>query len=266
MARLLFYLLSVYGVVLAVFYLAQRSLQYYPDRNYPGKPASNGAAGMEELRVRTEDGLDLLAWFAPPRQKDGRVVVMYHGNAGNIAGRVSKARPFLEAGYGVFMCEYRGYGGNPGDITEQGIYRDARAALKWLESNGHSAAQWVIYGESIGSGPAVQMAMEFQPKALVLDAAFSSAADVGQGAYFWLPVSLLLKDRYDNFSKIKSVKSALLMVHGDSDGVVPLPLAHKLYDAANHPKQFVLINGGGHADLFDHGAGRVIVEWLQEQQ
>lgn len=265
MARILFLIVGTYIGFLVLVYFGQRYLQYYPDRSRPGTPAANGLKEMQELRVRTEDGLDLLAWFAPPKKKNGKVIVFYHGNAGNIADRASKARHFLDAGYGVYLCEYRGYGGNKGFISEEGLYRDARAALKWLEANGYAPAQWIIYGESLGSGVAVQMAAEFQPKILILESAFGTAVDIAKKAYFWLPVGFLMKDRYESINKIKAVKSSLLMIHGSKDELVPYGLGKKLYDAANHPKEFITIDGGGHNDLYDHHAGRIILERLGMQ-
>ncbi|MFH1158532.1 MAG: alpha/beta hydrolase [Pseudomonadota bacterium] len=265
MMRILFFLILVYLGVAGMVYFSQRILQYAPNRNYPGKPSDNHVAEMKELRVRTEDGLDLLAWFAPPRKKDGKVIVLYHGNAGHIGDRAGKMRLFTRAGYGVYLCEYRGYGGNRGSISEEGLYKDARSALKWLDANGYPAAQWILYGESIGSGPAVQMAKEFQPELLVLESPFSSALDVARGVYFWLPVDLLMKDKFDNMSRIKDVRSSLLIVHGEEDYVIPQSFARKLYDAANHPKQLVVIDGGHHNDLYEHHAGHIILEWLEKQ-
>jgi hypothetical protein len=174
-------------------------------------------------------------------------------------------KQFIRAGYGVYLCEYRGYGGNRGSISEDGIYKDARSALTWLDANGYSPSQWVLYGESLGSGPAVQMAGEFQLKTLILEAAFSSATDVAKELYPWLPVDYLIKDKYDNISKIKAVRAALFMIHGDEDAVIPPHLAQKLYDAANHPKQLDIIDNGHHNDLYEHHAGSIIMDWLETQ-
>lgn len=265
MVRIILFLVLGYLAILVMVYFGQRHLQYYPNRSYP-KPADYDAPEMQALKVRTEDGLDLLAWFAPPKKKGGKVIVFYHGNAGHIGDRVHKVREFTAAGYGVYLCEYRGYGGNKGSIDEDGLYHDARSALAWLDKHGYAPPQWVIYGESIGSGPAVQMAVEFQPRALILEGAFSRALDVAEKSYFWLPVSYLLKDRYDNISKIKSVRANLLMLHGDEDPVVPYDVGKKLYDAANHQKQLVTIEGGHHNDLYEHHAGHIILDWLETQK
>src|SRR5690606_7238404 len=129
----------------------------------------------------------------------------------------------------------------------------------------YTPAQFVLYGESIGSGVAVQMAREVQPRYLILEAPFTSAADVAKDKYFFLPVDMLMKDRYDSIDKIPEITSSLLIVHGDEDAVVDQKLGKKLYDKANHPKEFISINGGHHADLYEHHAGHVIIDWLNKQ-
>jgi hypothetical protein len=265
MFRLLFAAFAGYLLIMAVMYLFQRQLEYSPDTHPPGSPQNSNVPEMREVTATTEDGLKLVAWFAAPKIKGGKIVVLYHGNAGNISGRAIKARAFLERGYGVYMCEYRGFGGNSGFPSEQGFYKDARSALKWLEAQGYSPSQFVIYGESIGSGAAVQMALEIQPKSLILEAPLSSAIDVARMRYPWLPVDLLLKDRFENAAKIDKIHASLLIVHGDEDTVVPIILSQKLFNLAHHPKEYVTVNGGAHSDLYDHHAGHIITQWLDKQ-
>ncbi|HRJ65597.1 MAG TPA: alpha/beta hydrolase [Alphaproteobacteria bacterium] len=265
LARLVFQLLAVYAVVLLLVYVCQRSLQYFPDKNHPGDPKESAAPSMREVELRTEDGLTLNAWFAAPVKRDGKIVVMYHGNAGHIGHRAVKAQHFIDKGMGVLLVEYRGFGGNIGSPSEQGLYKDGRAALSFLEKQEYANAQLVIYGESIGSGVATQMAYEIQPRYLILEAPFSSAAAVAKKRYFFLPVDWLMKDRFDNIDKIGGIKTNLLIVHGDEDSVIPIELAQMLYEQANHPKEFITINGGHHNDLYDHHAGHVVTEWLEKQ-
>jgi fermentation-respiration switch protein FrsA (DUF1100 family) len=221
---------------------------------------------MSLVHVTTEDHLDLVAWFAPPKKKGGKVVVFYHGNGGNIYMRSNKARAFLDRGYGIFLCEYRGFGTNPGSPTEQGLYTDARAALKFLADKGYKHDQIVIYGESIGTGIAVQMALETQPKYLILEAPFTSAAAVAKESYHnMLPVDLLMHDRYDSIDKIKDIKADLLVIHGTDDVIVPTHFGKDLFAAANAPKRFLLVKGANHNDLYNFGVGKPIVEWLDKQ-
>lgn len=263
--RILAIFVFAYLSLSALIYLFQRQLQYHPDQSSPGLPSVNGLPYMKEIYFKTEDGLTLKSWFVPPKEKTGMILVYYHGNGGHIANRATKAHYYFEKGYGVFLVEYRGYGGNPAAPSEKGLYDDARSAIHWLEKEGYVPGQMAIYGESLGSGPATQMALEFQPKALILEAPFNNAAAVGQMQYPWLPVALLLKDRYENDEKIKHIKSNLLIIHGDEDQVVPIDLSQKLYELANHPKEYVSINGAGHSDLYEHHAGHIITEWLGKQ-
>ena len=263
--RLILELVAFYGIVCVFVYFYQRNLQYFPDKSKPGTPKSNDVPEMSIINIKTADGFDLVAWFAPPRQAGGKIIVLFHGNAGNLAGRAIKARYFIHRGYGCLLCEYRGFGGNPGRPTEKGLYDDARGTLKWLEYNGYVMSQLVIYGESIGTGVAVQMASEIQPRHLILEAPFASAVEIAKRSYPILPVDFMMQDRYDNIHKIGKVKASLMIVHGDEDPVIPIDSGKRLFDAANHPKEFYSIAGGGHSDLYDHHAGHIICDWLDAQ-
>lgn len=258
--RLAFFCLVVYAVLVAIVFMTQRSLQYHPSSDM-GDPKMRELLGMREVTYETDDGLKLTSWYAPPKEKDGKVIVYFHGNAGNISGRAARARMFIDHGYGVLLAEYRGYGGNPGSPTEEGLYKDGRAALKFLDDEGYRVSQMVFYGESLGSGVSVQLAGEVQPPQMILESAFTSAVEVGARVYFYLPVSLMMRDRYDSLSKIKGVKSSLLMLHGAHDGLIPLFLGRKLFDAANDPKQFIEISNGGHANLLGDLADQVFA-WI----
>ena len=168
----------------------------------------------------------------------------------------------LDEGYGVFLMEYRGYAGNPGSPTEEGFYNDGRGAVAWLKEKGYDPDRLALYGESLGSGVAVQLATEIRPKYLIVHSGFNSAVDVALRTYSMLPARLLMKDRYDNKSKIGQVKSDLLVIHGDKDTMIPLSFAQDLFDAANEPKTFVTIKNAGHNSLYNLGAGKMVTSWL----
>ncbi len=260
-------LVAVYLVVVVGYYFGQRSMMYFPelpDSNPVPKPATVGLA-MQEVKYKTADGLELVAWFAPPKETGGFVVVVYHGNAANIAYRAPMAAEMMQHGYGVMMPEYRGFGGNPGTPTEEGFYADARAAIKWLEEKGYGAKRLIPYGESIGTGVAVQIATEIQPPLLVLQSPFTSFVDLANHYVPVLPAELMLKDRYDSLAKIGKVRSAVLVIHGDSDTVIPLEFAKRFFDAANEPKQFITLPKAGHNDMYQYGAGPRISAWMDKQ-
>lgn len=265
-ARIIFQLAVIYAIVVAVVYFFQRNLQYFPDRRAAGLPKDSGLPHMEGIAVATQDGLTLQGWYQPPRTAGGRVVVFFHGNAGHHAHRASKIIHFIEAGYGVYLCSYRGYGGNAGKPSEQGLYADGRAALDWLHNNANVAIEnMIFYGESIGAGVAVHLAAENAPPVVILEAPFSTATDVARGKYFWLPVDMLMRDTFSNIDKIGGIATDLLIVHGDEDEVTPIALAQRLFERAQHPKEFITINGGHHSDLYEHHAGHVINDWLAQK-
>jgi len=259
--RNLLYILAAYGAVVAIMYGMQRSLMYFPDRSTPDRGGA-GVPEMQQVTLHTADGLELAAWYRAAGE-GRKTIVYFHGNGGNIAGRGYKVKPYLNAGYGVMLVEYRGYGGNPSSPDEAGLYADGRAALDWLEAGGVPPEHTVLYGESLGSGVAVQLAGERPPAALVLEAPFTSASDVAAASYWFLPVRLLIKDRFDSIAKIGDVQAPLLLVHGERDRVVPVRFGRRLFDAANEPKKAVFLPDGHHNDLPDHGLIPEVLAFLE---
>ena len=218
---------------------------------------------MEEVGFTTNDGVELFSWYAPA--PEGRpTLVFFHGNAGNLASRAFKAKAFMRAGIGVMLVEYRGYGGNPGKPTELGLYEDARAALKFLEGQGVSLEEVILYGESLGSGVAVQVAYEAKVAGLVLETPYTAMPDVAAHHYFWLPVQWLVRDRYESKSKIASVSVPLLVLHGSEDKTVPARFGKALYNLALEPKTLEIFEGGSHNDLYDFGAADAVVRFVEK--
>lgn len=255
-------LCGIYVSLVAAAYIFQTKIQYWPYTQRAETPAEFGLSEMKEVYIRSDDGLNLLAWYVPPARKDGKIVVIFHGNCCTLAYRAVKAKSFFTKGYGVLLVEYRGYGGNPGTPNEEYFYKDARAAAVWLNKQGYHNDHIVAYGNSLGSGVAVQFALDTGAKFLILEAPFTSAVDVGEFLYPYIPVRAILHDTYDSFSKIGKISPELLIVHGDQDEVIPIELGKKLFAAANEPKQFISIAGGKHGDLYRHGAGNQISAWL----
>lgn len=233
--------------------LLQRKLMYFPDATPPPLPKWEAQEGLEDVRVRSDDGVELQAWFWAASVRTGApTVLVLHGNAGNRGDRIDLLRDLHDLGCGVMALDYRGYGGSEGTPTERGLYADAEAALRWLELRG--AESIFYYGESLGTGVAVELARRRAPRGLILEAAFDSAVAVGQRAYPFFPVSWLMRDRYESDEKIGEVAVPLLMLHGADDDIVPIALARRLFDRANEPKRFVEIAGAGHNDLRLSGA------------
>lgn len=250
-----------YGAINGVMYLAQRSFIYFPSPIRP-EPAEYDATDFDVVDYRSADGNALTGWHRPA-VPGRRTLVYFHGNAGHIGQRVGKVRPYADRGFGVFLAGYRGYGGNPGRPTELGLYADARAALDWLEGQGVAGDRLVVYGESLGSGVAVQMAAEREVAGVVLEAPFSSVTDIAQSRYRILPARWLLHDRFDSAAKIAGINAPLLLVHGDRDFTVPIRFGRRLFAAAVEPKRAVYIPGAGHDDLYDHGMADLVLTFLE---
>lgn len=253
--------LLAYGAICGLLYAFQRSLVYMPDRRV-AVPADAGLSDFRVVTVTTADGLGIDGWFAPPRDPALPTIVLFHGNAGHAGYRADKARAFQQSGHGVFLAGYRGYGGNPGTPTEQGLHADARAALDWLVGQGISGQRLVLYGESLGTGVATTMATERKAAALVLEAPFTSLADAAASHYPVFPVRALLKDRFDSLSRIGNVNAPLLVVHGEKDRVVPTRLGKALFARAPEPKTAVWLPGAGHNDLMAHGLAEQVLHFL----
>lgn len=249
--------LCLYAAVCAGLFVFQRALIYLP-MDMPGTPSRHGVPEMRAVAARSADGLALAGWFAPPRAPGTPVVVLFHGNAGNLASRSFKARAFLDAGLGVMLAGYRGYGGNPGAPSEEGLFADGRAALDFLAAQGIEAGDVVLYGESLGSGVAVRMASERRVAAVILEAPYTSLPDVASFHYPFVPVGWLARDRFDSVSRIAAIAAPLLVVHGDRDEVIPIALGQRLFAAAAEPKRAQWIAGGSHNDLWERIRAAVI--------
>ncbi len=248
--------LVAYAVLVAGCAMMQRSLMYFPDSDLMSLPE-----GFQAVNVRTSDHYELISWYHPA-QNGYPTLVYFQGNGGNISHRIHKTRPLFEAGYGLMLVGYRGYGGNPGSPTEDGLYLDARAALDFLKARGIPKEQLVLVGESLGSGVAVRMASEIKVKAVILEAPYTSTVDVGQAAYFFLPVRLLMYDRFPSIDLIGRIQAPLLLIHGEADNIIPIRFGRRLFEAAKQPKAAHFIAGAGHNDLFEHGLTDIELDFL----
>lgn len=256
--------IAAYAAIVGALYLGQRQLLYLPDTQRPSLAAS-GLADMREVRLATDDGLSLVSWYRPSGP-GGATIVYFTGNGGHIGYRGFKVRPYLDAGYGVLLVGYRGYGGNPGRPTEEGLYADGRAALRFLAGEGTAPARVVLYGESLGAAVALQLARELADAspvaALVLEAPFLSLGDAAADHYPFVPARWLVKDRYENAEKIPHVRAPVLFIQGEADEVIAVRHGRRLYELAREPKDFKWFARARHNDLYDFGAVRVVLEFL----
>jgi fermentation-respiration switch protein FrsA (DUF1100 family) len=231
---------TAYLVVVALVWIFQRKLQYFPDPEAPSLPA-----GAEDVLLEASDSTPLRAWHWP-----GAVTVLVlHGNAGHRGHRLHIADGFRAKGYGVFLLDYRGYGGSGGSPTEAGLLLDAEAAVRWLRARG--ATRLVYYGESLGCGVAAALAAREPPSAIVFQSGADSLVSVGQKVYPWLPIRWLIKDRFDAALAMKGVRCPVLSIHGADDTLIPPARGRALFDAAPGPKEWWLVPGADHNDVID---------------
>lgn len=233
-----------YLLVLALGCIFQRRLMYMPFSAQVPIPPELRQAGLREVTVTASDGVALKAWHWPgPRPP---TLLIFHGNAGDRSHRVRWMETLRATGAGVFIVDYRGYGGSEGSPSEEGLYRDAEACAAWLAENVPGPVVYV--GESLGCGVAVELAVRRPPAALILQSTFTSAVDAGRRAYPFLPVRLLLRDRYDVLSKIGRVSCPVMVIHGEEDTIIPARMGRTVFEAVPGRKVWLPIPGGDHND------------------
>jgi uncharacterized protein len=246
-ARVVVVVVALVVVVIGLAWGFQRRLIYLPASG-PVPAVGSVLPGGVDVVVRTEDGLDLRAWWVPPRGADlGRTVLVAPGNAGSRADRAPLAGALAGAGFAVLLLEYRGYGGNPGAPTEEGLALDARAAHRYLvEDRGVDPRRLVVFGESLGAAVAVRLATERPVGALALRSPFTGLADVGALHYPLLPVRALLRDRFAVLDRIGAVRVPTVVVAGGADAIVPPEQSRAV--AAAGGARYVEVPGAGHND------------------
>ena len=254
--------IAIYALLVAILYVKQRSLLYHPDQTVPD-PAAYGVPEMRPLRIPTDDGFELLAWWRAPRGDTQPVLFVTHGNAGHIGDRAHKVRDYLDAGYGVLLLSYRYNAESGGDPSEENLFADARGGIAFLRREGIAEARIVPYGESLGTGVAVAIAATHRVGAVVLEAPYSNMAELAQFHYWYTPARWLVRDTFDSQSRIRNVAAPVLVLHGEKDTVIPPRFGRRLFEAALEPKEAHYLPEGLHNDLPDHGIAVMVIDFLE---
>lgn len=237
---------------LAALFLLERSFLFPIPTRERVAPSAAGFPEVEEHVLTTADGEKIILWHMPA--KPGRPVILYfHGNGDFLAGFFGRFRELIADGTGVVVPAYRGYAGSTGAPSEQGLLRDAAAAYAFTNAR-YSPDRIVAWGFSLGTGVAVALAAEQPVAKLILEAPFSSTADVASSLFWFMPVRLVMRDQFRSDERIARVKVPLLVMHGTDDHAIPIPFGERLFALAHEPKRFVGIPGGGHENLGDFGA------------
>lgn len=260
MLNLLFALVGAYTIVCVGAWVLHRYFIYLPDKKRYA-PKDVGLAGVKEILFKGRGGVTLIAWYQPARGRKP-TLLYFTGNSGSAANRARKIEAIAASGHGVFMLNYRRYGGSGGWPTEENNAADATAAFDQLRALGVAARDIVAYGESLGTAVATRLALHRPVKSLVLEAPLTSVVDVGRQVWWFLPLRLIMTDQYRTIDRIGSVTVPLLIVHGARDSLIPVTQARELYAAANEPKTLAILRQGTHNDLFDHGAWEKVTAFL----
>ena len=226
--------LFIYFVILFTTYFFQRNLLYHPtENNYSGDELF---VSIEKVRIKTQDNIELLSWYHNKNINDYKTILFLHGNAGSLENRIHKINHFKDMNINFLIVAWRGFSGNKGKPTEQGLYEDGRSAVSWLKSKVVLEKNIIIYGESLGTGVATEIAQNKNFAGIILESPFTSMIDAAKTKYPYLPVRFLLKDKYESNKKIKNIKSPILIMHGKVDNLVPFYMGKKIYELANEPK------------------------------
>jgi fermentation-respiration switch protein FrsA (DUF1100 family) len=215
-------------------YVFQRNFLYHPDKNnYLRSEKLN--ADTKEIFVPSTEGIALKAWFYKNPQNK-YTVLFFHGNAGGLGNRIYKLNELKNLNLNYLIISWRGFSGNKGSPTEQGLYSDARSALEWLEKNNISKNKIILYGESLGTGVAVEVSQNQKFAGIILESPYTSIVDAAKIYYPYLPVDLILKDKYLSLKKIKNVNSPIFIMHGEADRIIPVAMGKKLFDEIQSKK------------------------------
>jgi uncharacterized protein len=224
----------IYFLLLVFLYFYQRNLLYHPnENNYSGDKI---AVDIEKVKIQTADNIELLGWYHEKNLKDYKTLVYFHGNAGSLENRIHKLNHFQDMNINFLIIAWRGFNGNKGKPSEIGLYVDGKSAINWLIKKGVDEKNLILYGESLGTGVAAHLAQNKNYAGVILETPFTSMIDAAKNFYPYIPINLLLKDKFENFKKVKKINAPILVMHGEIDQIVPFSMGKKIYEIANNPK------------------------------
>ena len=257
---LLLIIASIYFFILIATYIFQRNLLYHPgENNYFGDQLT---VEIEKVKIKTQDNIDLLSWYHKKNLNNYKTILFLHGNAGSLENRIHKINHFKDMNINFLLVSWRGFSGNKGKPTEKGLYEDARSAVAWLKSKGVNEKNIVIYGESLGTGIATEIAQNKNFAGIILESPFTSMIDAGKTKYSYLPVRFLLKDKYESNKKIKNINSPILIMHGKVDNIVPFYMGKEMYELANEPKYSYFSEYDNHMMEYNENLLKVLKDFI----
>ena len=258
-ALILFYIL----LIIVVFFF-QRNLLYHPSiDNYLKDNLAKEPSKIEKVKITTTDKIDLIGWFYNKDIEKFKTIIFFHGNAGSLENRTYKLNHFKNLDVNFLIIAWRGFSGNKGKPNEKGLYEDARSAVRWLNSKGIQDKNIILYGESLGTAIAVEIAQNKKYAGVILESPFTSMVNMGKKYYPIFPVSLLLKDKFESYKKISKISAPIFIIHGKVDKIVPYEMGKKMYELANQPKFFYSQEYGDHMVEYDEKLLLALKEFIR---
>tara|TARA_Y100001970_G_C14156423_1_gene815847 strand:- start:459 stop:1277 length:819 start_codon:yes stop_codon:yes gene_type:complete len=234
LTNIFLFIFAIYALICIFLFFYQRNLLYHPEENnYFG---DNLEVNIEKVSIQTKDNIDLLGWFHKKNLKSYKTIVYFHGNAGKLENRIHKLNHFKDMDVNFLIIAWRGFSGNKGNPSEEGLYKDGSSALNWLKEKGLNEEDIIIYGESLGTGIATQLSQNKNFAGLILETPFTSMIEAAKNFYPYIPVGLILKDKYENNKKMKNINIPVLVMHGEADQIVPFWMGKKIFNLASEPK------------------------------
>ena len=257
-------LVFFYILLLIVVFFFQRNLLYHPSvDNYLKDQVVREPAEIEKVKITTKDKIDLIGWFYNQDLEKFKTILFFHGNAGSLENRTYKLNHFKNLNLNFLIIAWRGFNGNKGKPNEMGLYEDAKSAIKWLKAKGIKEKNIILYGESLGTGVAVEVAQNKNYAGVILESPFTSMVNMGKKYYPFFPVSLLLKDKFESYKKINNIFVPVLIMHGKVDKIVPYDMGKKMYELANEPKFFYSQEYGDHMVDYDEKLLSALKRFIQ---
>jgi len=254
-------IIVIYISVLVILFIFQRNLMYHPsENNYFGDKLK---VNIEKVNIKTSDNINLLGWFHKKDLNKFKTIVYFHGNAGTLENRIYKLNHFKDMEVNFLIIAWRGFSGNKGSPTEEGLYIDGLSAVNWIINQGVKEEDIILYGESLGTGVATEIAQNKNFAGVILETPFTSMINAAKEFYPYIPVNLLLKDRFENFKKIKNINLPILIMHGEKDTIVPFAMGEKMYQLANEPKYFYFTKHDDHMMVFDEPMTKALKNFIK---
>ena len=259
--QLVLIIFFLYFLVLVFLYFYQRNLLYHPNENNYSEDKI--LVDIKKVKILTSDNIELVGWYHEKNLKSYKTLIYFHGNAGSLENRIHKLNHFQDMNINFLIIAWRGFSGNNGKPSEKGLYLDGNSAINWLIKKGVAEKNLILYGESLGTGVATHLAQNRNFGGVILETPFTSMVDAAKIFYPYIPVNLLLKDKFENYKKVRNINSPILIMHGEKDQIVPFSMGKKIYEIANEPKYSFFTKYDNHMMVYNESLVLALKSFLK---